>query len=75
MNEPLIRIERNEYEAVQSMPPREEKLRNTYWENTMLARLGIEALMSRLLTQIQHCTTLTNLTSYLIQVLPLQKNT
>ena len=54
MNEPLIRMERNKYEAVQCTPLSEEKLRNTYWENTMFARLGIEALVSRLLTQIQH---------------------
>ena len=58
MNEPLIRMERNKYEAVQCTPLSEEKLRNTYWENTMFARLRIEALVSRLLTQTVSITAL-----------------
>lgn len=48
----------NEYGVVQRTPPSEEKLRNTYWENTMFARLGIEALVSRLLTQTVSITAL-----------------
>lgn len=48
----------NEYGVVQCTPPSEEKLRNTYWENTMFARLRIEALVSRLLTQTVSITAL-----------------
>ena len=47
--------------------PSEEKLRNIYWENTMLVMLRIEAPMLHLLPQIQHYTILNNVTSYLIQ--------
>ena len=57
MNEPLIRMEKIEYKAVQYVPPSENQKKmqkNTYVAMTMLARLGIEALMSHLLTQIQH---------------------
>ena len=57
MNEPLIRMEKIEYEVVQYVLPSENQIkmqRNTYVAMTMLARLRIKALMSHLLTQIQH---------------------
>jgi len=50
-------MERNEYEVVQYTLLSENQvkiLRNTYVAMTMLARLGIKALVSHLLTQIQH---------------------
>jgi hypothetical protein len=51
-----IRMEINEYEAVQCALPSEERRRNTYTEIIMLARLGVEALVSHLPlpAQIQH---------------------
>jgi len=51
-----IGMEINEYEAVQCAPPSEERQRNTYAEIIMLARLGVETLVSHLPlpAQIQH---------------------